>query len=42
MPHDITVAPNGDTFLTDVALHQVFKVFFLAETNPMTDGVVKI
>ncbi|CAG7657333.1 unnamed protein product [Allacma fusca] len=25
MPHDITVAPNGDTYLTDVALHQVFR-----------------
>lgn len=26
LPHGITVDPEGNTWLTDVAMHQVFKV----------------
>ena len=34
MPHGIEIDPNGNIWLTDVALHQVFKFDFKISTEP--------
>lgn len=36
LPHGITIDHEGNTWLVDVAMHQVFKVRFLANVNIYT------